>query len=461
MLESRVVACIRNEAELLSHGHVTLRRAAIEIASAAIAAVDPASAVHKVVAVDQERLIVGDRVFEVPAGRHIFVIGAGKATFPIAAALDEILDFRIHRGLITCKTGQEGSLRNIDIQWAGHPLPDHASHQAAQRTKALLCEVRPGDIVLSCFTGGSSALFVEPVDDISLSEKIQVNRVLLGSGANVVEINAVRKHLSQVKGGKLIRALPAGVHLINLTVSDVIGDPLDCITDPTVPDSSTLANARATLDKYRLWSRIPRSVAEYLRQATAANETCREADLLHLDRLDVLLINNDAACIAAASAARQKGFAPLILSTAFEGESRELGRFMAAIAKQAFRGECSIDLPCALIGGGESTVLLGDEVGAGGPNQEFAVSFADEISDYPSIVALGMDTDGTDGPTDIAGGLVDATTSCRARDLSLDLHDALVRHDASPLLCSLGDAVMTGATGTNVNDLKLVLVGRR
>lgn len=451
-------ACIRNEGELLSHGCITLRRAAVEIANSVIAAIDPGAIVHKVVAREGDRLIVRDRVFDLSTSR-IFVIGAGKATYPIAAALDDIVDSGIYKGLITCKRGQTGGLRNIDIQWASHPIPDETSYEAAKRTKALLREVRAGDIVFSCFTGGSSALFVEPVATIALEDKIHTNRVLLGSGANIVEINAVRKHLSQVKGGRLIRDLPAGVQLINLTVSDVIGDQLDCVTDPSVGDTSTLPEARATLDRYGLWESIPHTVSLHL--SGNAEETCREADLSHLDRMDILLIRNDATCMAAAAAARSHGFIPLILSTAFEGESRQLGRFLAAVAKQVSHDGHPIGAPCALIGGGESTVLLGDAVGEGGPNQEFAVSFAAEIEKYPNVVALGLDTDGTDGPTDIAGGLVDATTSARAKDSSLDLHQALIHHNVSPLLRSLGDAIITGATGTNVNDLKLILVGSR
>lgn len=442
----------------MSHGVTELRAAAIDIANSAIAAVDPGKAAREIIGLEANCLIVRERAFDLSRGARIFVIGAGKASFPIAKTLDETLGSRIHRGFVTCKTGQLGNLQHIEMHWASHPIPNNDSLQAAKRTRAILNEVQPGDIVLSCFTGGSSALFVEPVARISLEDKVLTNRVLLGSGASIVEINAVRKHLSQVKGGKLVRELPPGVHLINLTVSDVIGDPLDCVTDPTVPDTSTLADARATLDKYGLRTKVPNTVAEYLGRASDSDETCREADLAHIDRLDLLLMKNDAACHAASNAARLKGFTPLILSTAFEGESRELGRFMAAVAKQVSRDGHPIGAPCALIGGGESTVLLGDESGEGGPNQEFALSFATELVDLPNVVGLGLDTDGTDGPTEIAGGLVDATTGEKAKSLGLNLHDALRCHDVGPTLRWLGDAVITGATGTNVNDLKIVLI---
>jgi len=402
---------------------------------------------------------VGKRMFALSENVRIFVIGAGKASFPIAKALDEILGPRIYRGFITCKNGQGGSLSNIDMHWASHPVPDETSRESAERTKALLSEVRPRDIVLSCFTGGSSALFVEPIDSISLQDKVQTNRLLLGSGANIVEINAVRKHISAVKGGKLARLLPPGVHLVNLTVSDVIGDPLECITDPSVPDTSSFADARATLDKYDLWRRIPDAVTRFLQRGADADETCREADFSHLDRTDILLIASDAACLAAADAARLQGFTSVILSTSFEGESRELGRFLAAIARQVCHDGHPVKAPCVLIGGGESTVLVGDDAGQGGPNQEFAVSFATELAGHDNVVALGLDTDGTDGPTDIAGAIVDTTTARRAKVANIDLHDSLARHDVTPALRELGDAIITGATGTNVNDLKLVVIG--
>lgn len=450
---------IQNRDELLSHGAAALRGAALDIANSAIAAADPGMAVRKMLKADKHQLNIGKRMFELTSNIRIFVIGAGKATFPIAKVIDEVLGSRIHRGLITCKMGQVGSLSNIDMHWASHPIPDEASFEAAKRTKSLLTEVRSGDIVLSCFTGGSSALFVEPVDSISLRDKALTNRILLGSGANIVEINAVRKHISAVKGGKLVRSLPPGVHLVNLTVSDVIGDPLDCITDPSVPDTSTFADARATLKKYDLWTRVPDSITRYLSHANVVDETSRATDFSHLDRTDVLLIKSDAACIAAAAAARLNGFTPLILSTLFDGESRELGRFMAAIAKQICRDGQPVRGPCVLIGGGESTVLVGNASGLGGPNQEFAVSFATELQNRENVVGLALDTDGTDGPTEIAGAIVDATTASRAKSAKIDLYNTLVHHDVTPALRQLGDAIVTGATGTNVNDLRLVLVG--
>jgi glycerate 2-kinase len=456
--KSATTTYIQNRDELLSHGEAALRSVALDIADSAIAAADPGPLARRILSFDGGRLGVGERTFDLGSDTRVFVIGAGKASYPIAKAFDDIIGARIYRGLITCKEGQTGELAHINMHWATHPIPGAASRDAAERTKALLRDVRPGDIVLSCFTGGSSALFVDPVDGVTLEDKAETNRILLGCGANILEINAVRKHLSRVKGGNLVRNLPAGAHLVNLTVSDVIGDPLDYITDPSVPDTSTFADARKVLDKYNLWSCVPESVAAFLRLPCEHRETAHAKDLAHLDRVDILLVRNDAACHAAAAAAREQGFNPLFLASFFEGESRELGCFFAAIAKQVTHDDQPAKRPCVLIGGGESSVPGANSGGNGGPNQEFAAAFALELAGQTGVVALGLDTDGTDGPTPFAGGLVDGTTAGRANQLNIDLYQHLMHHDISPALQKLGEAVMTGATGTNVNDLKLVVI---
>lgn len=450
---------VQNTAILLANGVVALRGAAIDIADQAIAAANPGMALRRLLRFDGSRLSIGEHSFALTENNRIFVIGAGKATFPIVKILDDTLGERIHSGFVTCKVGQDGALRHIELHYASHPIPNEASHLAALRTQALLREVRSGDIVLACFTGGSSALFVDPVESVSLADKMQTNRILLECGANIIEINAVRKHLSRVKGGKLVRGLPAGARLINLTVSDVIGDHLDYITDPSVPDTSSFGDAKTTLDKYNLWANMPSSVTKFLSQARAKDETVREASLSHIARTDIVLVKNDAACHAAATAAQALGYNTLILSTVFEGESSELGRFMAATARQAISDGHPVKLPFVLIGGGECTVKMSNGSGRGGPNQEFATAFALDIVGCDNVVALSIDTDGTDGPTDIAGALVDGETVGLARSRGIDLYQHLCSHDVTPALTSLGATIMTGATGTNVNDLHLVIAG--
>jgi glycerate-2-kinase len=449
----------RNKDELV-RGRSALREVLLGIAESALRAADPYIAARSSLSFDGEALIAGGRQFPLLSENRIFVIGAGKATFPIARALEDILGERIYKGLAVCKHGQEGSLSRIDLRSAAHPLPDAESYRSAVAMQELLKEVKPGDVVIACFTGGSSSLFVDPVPGISLEDKASTGRTLLTCGANIIEINAVRKHLSRVKGGRLVKPLPPGVRLINLTVSDVIGDALDYLCDPSVPDTSSFEDACRTLDKYELWAKLPASVTKHLRAAPPELRTMRPTDLAHLNRHDIIMMRGDAACQAAAAEASARGLTPVLLSTSFEGESREVGRSFAAIARQIEADGNPARSPCLLIGGGETTVFVPPGIcgGKGGPNQEFAVAVALEVAGDKRIAALGLDTDGTDGPTRYAGALIDGTTVSTARQHGIDMQRSLALHDVTPALEAAGDIVLTGATGTNVNDLKLVLV---
>jgi glycerate 2-kinase len=449
---------IRNREALLANGNADARRLALDIAEEAIAAADPGLAVRRAMSISSTALKIGDSEYVLDEGTRIFVIGAGKATFPIAQAIEQILGDRIYKGFVTCKRGQHGALWHIEMTLASHPVPDAASLEAARRTRALLEEVRAGDIVLSCFTGGSSSLFVSPVEGVTLEEKARTTEILLTCGANIVEINDVRKHLSTVKGGRLIEKLPAGTRIVNLTVSDVIGDALDYITDPTVPDRSSFEDARGVLDKYRLWDRLPFAVTTFLRVGAAHHETVRETALQHLEISNELLVRTDAACVGAVQAAQRRGLRAVLLSTFFEGESSALGRNLAAIGRQIKLDGQPLKPPCILVGGGETTVTTNGARGMGGPNQEFATSAALELAGEPGIVVIGMDTDGTDGPTAYAGALADGATVDLAKAHGVDLYGALARHDVTPALEASHHAIETGATGTNVNDLKLVLI---
>ncbi|WP_051236801.1 glycerate kinase type-2 family protein [Ottowia thiooxydans] len=448
---------IKNSDKLTACGDAALRGLALEIAEESVEFANPGNAVRRQVRLEGRRLVVGATSFELGVGR-VFVIGAGKATFPIAKALEEVLGEFLYRGLVVCKHGQEGSLERIEMLQAAHPLPDANSVDGARKTVELLREVRAEDMVIACFTGGSSSLFVLPAGDIGLDDKARASELLLTCGANIVEINDVRKHLSIVKGGRLVRNLPRGTRLLNLTVSDVIGDALDYITDPSYPDESTFASAAAVLSKYELWGRMPHSVVAHLRRAAPEQETATAQQLAHLERTDVLLLSADAACRAAADAARARGFTPVLLSTLFEGDSGMLGKNFVAIAKQIMRDGHPVMPPCALIGGGETTVITNGARGRGGPNQEFAVAAALDLHEHPGIVVLGIDTDGTDGPTPYAGGLADAETLNVAAARGIDLHAALRMHDVSTALHAIDHHIVTGNTGTNVNDLKLALI---
>jgi len=450
------VSYIKNSEKLLSHGNVKIRQATLDIIDYALEKADPYTATKNLVSLKNNNLHVGSLTFNLHDHKRIFVLGAGKATFPIAKALEEILGDKITDGIVICKYGQERNLKYSKLYLAGHPIPDEAGHIAAQKVITLAKKTRPGDIVFAGITGGSSALMTLPVPEISLEEKKVVNKLLLTCGANIIEINAVRKHLSQIKGGRLAKNICSQTHLINLTVSDVIGDPLDYITGPTVPDTSTFEDARNVISKYKLWEKLPVSVRNYLKNATSEMETPK--DLSDHQLHNFIIVAGDTACVAAEIKAKEMGFNTMILSTMFEGESKELGRTFIAIAKEIIMNKRPLATPCAIISGGETTIKLEGNYGMGGPNQEFALSAALYLEDLKDTVIVGLDTDGTDGPTKIAGAIVDSSSTRMAKKLGISLQHELDWHNTLEVFEKMGDAIITGPTGTNVNDLKFLLV---
>jgi hydroxypyruvate reductase/glycerate 2-kinase len=355
------------------------------------------------------------------------------------------------------KYGDEAELGRAGVIHAGHPIPDENSFRGARALLDLASGLTARDLVLAGITGGSSALLCLPVPGVSLQDKQQVNEQLLLSGADIFQINAVRKHLSQVKGGWMARAiLPAT--LINLTVSDVVGDALDYITDPTVPDTSTFDDARRVLDEYELWDRIPRAASDYLRNGNPAQETPKQFSGQPLHTF--ILLPGEAACLGAEGRAAALGFQTMILTTRLEGEAKEAGGFLASLARDITDCGRPMAPPCAVIVGGENVVTIGSGPrGLGGPNQEFALGAGLKIRGLENVLVASVDTDGSDGPTDVAGAMVDCSTEPRLKELGLQLGRSLRDHDAYRVLRAAGDAILTGSTGTNVNDLQLLLVG--
>ena len=427
---------------------------ALDIVEYALSAVDPYFAVKKLVHLDGKRLTVGNLVLDLSQVKNVYVLGAGKATLRIAEAIEDILGDRIDDGLIVIKRGQAHNLQSVRVIETAHPFPDKTSLQAAKEALALANRAQVGDVIFTAITGGSSALLCYPPDSISFEEKRQVHELLLGCGADIVEINAVRKHLSRVKGGLLAQAaLPA--QLINFTVSDVVGDHLDYIAGPVVPDTSYLTDAIAVLKKFDLWNRVAPSVRKHLGKGPSV-ETPKNLDgkLVH----SFVVVPSAAAAKAACARAEELGFHSLLLTTCLEGESREVAVVIASIVREIVSTANPIPVPCALISSGETTVTVENENGVGGPSQEFALSLATRIDGLSQVVAACLDTDGTDGPTEFAGALVDGLTASSIRDLGRDAFSALKTHNVTPLLEELGDLVHTGATGTNVSDLRLILV---
>ena len=448
---------VKNRDALIDHGIQRGRQLVLKIIEKGLHAVDPYKATHQLIQLNNHELTIGNRTYDLKQRGNIYVVGAGKASFRIAKALEDILGDRMTRGIVIVKYGQEGAFKRLVKMEAGHPVPDDSGLQGAYRIIELAEEMRKEDLVFAVITGGSSALMPLPVNGISLEDKQIVTELLLNSGAVIQEINAVRKHISRIKGGQLaLRLHPA--EIVNLTVSDVIGDwkMLDYITDNTVPDTSTFQDAQRTLKKYDLWSQVPFSVRRHLQSADQRMETPKQLDGIRIH--SHILATNEMACFAASKEAEALGLNSMILSTKLEGESVEAGIFHAGIVREIAEHNRPIKPPCVIVSGGETTVTINGIHGSGGPNQEFTLGCAIKIQGYPQIVGASIDTDGTDGPTDAAGGIVDGDSVERAKTCQLDIFESLRRHDSLNFLATLNDVIYTGATGTNVMNLRVLVV---
>ena len=388
-----------------------------------------------------------------PKGR-VVVVGAGKAAASMAAAVESAWDGPLE-GLVVTRYGHAAPTKRIEVVEAAHPVPDAAGERAAIRILEHVRGLTEDDLVLCLISGGGSALLAAPAPGVSLEDKRAINRALLRSGADIGEMNCVRKHLSAIKGGRLaLAAAPARV--VSLIISDVPGDDLSVIASgPTVADATTSADALAILRRYRI--ETPPGVRAHLE--SAASETAKLGDS-RLARVQNILIAAPMLSLrAAAAAARAAGVTPLILGDAIEGEAREVGKVMAGVARSAAEHGAPIAAPCVLLSGGETTVTVRGQ-GRGGRNAEFLLGLAVSLNGAPRIFAIAGDTDGIDGSEDNAGAFLAPDTLQRAAKLGLDPLERLADNDAYSLFAALGDLVATGPTLTNVNDFRAILVTR-
>jgi len=437
-----------------------MRRDALRIFRAALAAADPTKAVLRHVRVEGKTLIAGRRRYRLGRYRRVLVLGGGKAGASMARALERLLGRRIAGGVVNVKYGHVARLGRVELVECGHPVPDAAGVEGTRRIAALAAEAGEDDLALCVISGGASALMPAPAHPVTLGEKQETTRLLLACGATIHEINAVRKHISALKGGQLAR-LAAPATVVSLLLSDVIGDDLDVIgSGPMAPDSSSFAAARSVLDKYRLEERVPRSVAERIRQGCAGEipETPKPGDSVFSRVQNLIVGSNRLAVDEAAAEARRLGYRTMVLSTFVEGETREVARVHAAIAREIIAAGRPLRTPACVISGGETTVTVRG-TGLGGRNQEFALAAAIDLDGLANTVVLSGGTDGTDGPTDAAGAVADGVTLRRARELGLDARRFLDDNDSYHFFEPLGDLVKTGPTNTNVMDIRLLLVG--
>ncbi len=388
-----------------------------------------------------------------PKPQRCVVVGGGKSAALMAAALEAAWPDVELSGLVVTRYGHAVPTSHIEVVEAAHPVPDAAGEAAARRMLALVRGLSPDDLVLALMSGGASALLTLPADGLTLADKQAVNRALLASGATITEMNAVRKHLSAIKGGRLAQAA-APARVITLAISDVPGDdPAVIGSGPTVPDPTTFEYVQALIARYRLTP--PPAIARHL--AAAAEETPKPGSF----PVDLRMIATPAMALrACAEAATALGLTPLILGDALEGESREMGTVLAGIARSVRMHGQPLAPPAVLLSGGETTVSIGDgPFGRGGRNTEFLLGLAVALDGAAGIWAIAGDTDGIDGTEDAAGALVTPDTLARARALGLDARAVLAAHDSYSLFDALGDLVRTGPTLTNVNDIRAILIG--
>jgi len=427
---------------------VTLRVSARSIFDAALAAGDVRPLVIRALASVAK-----------PAHGRVLVVGAGKASGAMAAAVEEAWGDRITDGVVAVKDGYTVPTRHVRLLEAGHPVPDERGAAAARQIHALAQSAAADDVVLVLVSGGGSALTPAPVPPITLGDKQAMTRLLLAVGATINQLNAIRKHCSLLKGGQLARAAaPARVEA--LLLSDVVGDPLDVIASgPTTPDVSTFAEALDILDRFALRERAPQSIVQRLEQGVRGqlSETPKPGDPLFARVRNTVIGNNALVVEAAAARARELGFTPHVLTRSLEGEAREVARQFVQMARAIRAGRGPVTPPACVIGGGETTVTVKGR-GKGGRCQEFALAAALDMEGLRDVVMLAAGTDGTDGPTEAAGAMVDGESVARARARGADPAASLAENDSHDLLVGIGDLVTTGPTNTNLLDLYLALV---
>jgi glycerate 2-kinase len=423
-----------------------------------LAAVDGRTAVGRAISRNGEELVIGRRRYDLRRYERVVVVGAGKATASMARAVEQRLGPRLQGGFVVVKYGHVVPTRRIVVAEAGHPVPDRSGQRAAARLCAMAAELGRRDLLIVLLSGGASSLLPAPVAGVTLADKQRTTQELLRCGASIHEINTVRKHLSRIKGGRLAELTEATV--VTLILSDVLGDDLSAIASgPTVPDPTTYEDAVAILKRDRVWRALPLRVRQHLDRGCQglASETPKPGSPLFRRVHHHIVGNNAAAVTAVIRVTREVGLRTLVHRPALTGEARVEGQRFGALARNIVREGKPLQRPCCVVAGGETTVTVTGK-GTGGRAQEFAAAAALEIAGLAKVWVVAIGTDGTDGPTDAAGAVIDGNTVARAQRLSVDLKGALKRHNTYPALKRLHQLIITGPTGTNVNDLYLLLV---
>jgi glycerate 2-kinase len=454
---------INNKEQLIKNGETQLNRKArtlvLKSLESAVNAVDPGQIVKSRLSLKNSMLKVNGYSFDLEKFRNVYVVGGGKASGSLAEALEQILGKHITAGFVNIPHGNKHKTKIVELHEASHPIPDQSGVEGTQRMLEIAEHAKKDDLVICLVSGGGSSLMPLPRDGISITDKRSITEALLKSGATINEINTVRKHISDFKGGWLAkRAHPATI--LNLILSDVVGDPLGFIASgPTVPDSTTFSDAINVLKRYGLWDKAPTSIKRVLSEGEKGliPETPKASDKAFKRVYNVVVGNNRSASLAACESFKSAELNTLLLTSTLEGEARHAGVTLASIAREVSASGNPVPKPAGIVAGGETTVTVTGK-GLGGRNQEIALASALKLGNVEGVVVASLNTDGVDGPTDAAGAIADGKTLTRAVEIGLNPEKSLAENDSYNFFSKLGDLIFTGPTGTNVNDISAIVV---
>jgi glycerate 2-kinase len=461
---------IKNRTDILSHGDVDSRKIVLDVAEKTLRRLDSYERLKSIMRMDGDILSIGVRRWNLSKKRNVYLVGAGKACNHMAKAVDEIVGARLTRGIVIVKIREKTDVFNkTEIYVGGHPLPNEEGLKACGKILEIVNNAVPDDLFIGVVSGGSSALMSYPIEGISLEDEITATDVLLKSGADIFEINAVRRHISQFNGGMLAKRIASrGAELIGLGISDAIASPpteninipyTKYRATPFGPDQTTLDDARNVIHNYKLENRLPANIVSYLLNAGNEGETPKS-----FPQNTYFLINTlPDSCIYAKEIAEEMGIRTMILTSFLSGEAREVGAVLASIAREIQTYGNPIPAPCLVLMSGEATTKIPDNRfirGHGGPSQEETLSFALAAKKIKGVCLLSIDSEGTDGTTDVAGGIVDSQSCMAMTEKKVDIYDALDGHASYEALKMANDIVFTGNTGTNLCDFNIMYIPR-
>ncbi len=457
------MTAIKNVEQLVANGETESNRKARAIAlkslEAALNAADPRRIIKSKLTLKNSTLTVDKHSFDLSKFSHVYVVGGGKASGSMTEALETVLGNRITKGLVNVPRGSKSKTRAILLHEASHPIPDETGVEGTRRMVELVEQAEKDDLVICLISGGGSSLMPLPRGEITIGDKRQITNALLKCGATINEINTVRKHISDFKGGWLAKkAYPATI--LNLILSDVAGDPLDFIASgPTVPDSTTFSDAMNILKKYVLWNRTPETIRKVLSDGEQGKipETPKTGDEAFKKVFNVVIGNSRLACLAACDALKAEGLSTLLLTATMEGEARQVAILLASIGREVAVAGNPVPRPAGIVAGGETTVTVVGK-GLGSRNQEIALAAGLKLRGLDGVVVASLSTDGIDGPTNAAGAIADGRTVARSLKMGIKPEEFLTDNDSYHFFEKLGDLLFTGPTGTNVNDISAIVV---